>query len=53
MVRVTVVMPCYNGVRFIDQAIESVLSQTLTDLQLVVSAQIVPFSTVRLITMWM
>jgi glycosyltransferase involved in cell wall biosynthesis len=34
-VTVAVVMPAYNAVRFVSQAIQSVLSQTLTDLQLV------------------
>jgi glycosyltransferase involved in cell wall biosynthesis len=34
--RVTVVMPCYNGERFVAEAIESVLAQTYADIELIV-----------------
>lgn len=37
MPRVSVGLPVYNGERFITQAIESILSQTFADLELVVS----------------
>ena len=35
--RVSVGMPVYNGERFIAQAIESILSQTFRDLELIIS----------------
>ena len=36
MVTVSVVLPCYNGARWIDQAIDSVLSQSYPDFELVI-----------------
>ena len=36
MVRVSVLLPSYNHEAFIDEAVESVLGQTLTDLELVI-----------------
>lgn len=36
MPRVTVLMPVYNGARYVEQAVRSVLAQTFADLELVV-----------------
>lgn len=36
MVKVSVILPCYNGSRWISSAIESVLAQTYPDFELVV-----------------
>ena len=35
--RVSIGMPVYNGAQFLEQAIESILAQTFTDLELVIS----------------
>ena len=35
--RVSVGMPVYNGQRFLPQAIESILSQTFTDFELIIA----------------
>ena len=35
--RITLLMPCYNGLKYIDQAIHSVLSQSIPDWELIIS----------------
>jgi len=37
MARITVLMPVYNGMPYIPQAVESVLSQSETDWELIIS----------------
>ena len=36
MPRVSIVMPVYNGEKFISESIDSVLDQTLTDRELII-----------------
>jgi len=36
MVKVSVILPCYNGARWVNQAIESVLAQTYKNFELIV-----------------